>query len=362
MSNLLFPPTELDWGAEAPIVTNPDDLALAPGERGHWRVPIARRSSGENLAMHIHGVRGKKDGPTLALIAAVHGDAIAGTRSVLDAINRIDPEKLSGTVLAVPVANPVAFESATRTTGQGWNTDMNNLNRVFPGDRGGWITQKLAAALTEYVIDRCDAAIDYHCGGGTSINYVLTIGDADGPYADYFNFARLMGTDFVFAHDKEPYAGTLDGYMKTKGKLCAVAEQGGNNLPAGWYDLQQKRLDNFFDAMGMLQAERTMPEKQLLMRQRYLVRIDHGGLFIPEVGVEALSTIVEGGSVLGRVVDPHANEVIQTIRAPYEQSAILMMRTGMTRVNPGDYGYIISDAGTGEWIDSPTDWKFPGAR
>lgn len=360
MSNLLTMPNELDWDSEPAYATKPDDIQLAPGERGHWRVPIARRSSGENLAMHIHGVRGRNDGPTLALVAAVHGDAISGSRTVLETIGRIDPETLSGTVLAVPVANPVAFESNTRTTGQGMNTDMNNMNRVFPGSRGGWVTQKLAAALVEFVLDRSDAAVDYHCGGDTSINYVLTVGDESSEHADHFNFARLMGTDFVFVHDVEPYAGTMDGFMKAQGKLCAIAEQGGDHMPKGWYDLAARRIDNFFDAMGMIQSQRTLPERQLLMRQRYLVRMDHGGVFIPEVDVDALSTIVEGGTVLGRIIDPHANEVIQEVRAPYEQSAILMMRTTMSRVNPGDYGYIISDAGTGEWIESPKNWYFGG--
>lgn len=361
MSNLLFPPAELDWSAGAEIITSPDDLALAPGSRDHWRVPIARRSSGENLMMHVHGVRGRTDGPTLGLVAAVHGDAISGTRTVMETIERIDPEQLRGTVLAVPVANPVAFESATRTTGQGMNTDMNNMNRVFPGNKGGWVTQKLAAALTVYVLDRSDAVVDYHCGGNTSINYVLTIGDETGAHPDHFDFSRLMGTDFVFSHDQDPFEGTIDGYMKSRGKLCAVAEQGGNVMPSGYYDLAANRIDNFLAAMDMLDVTPTMPDQQLLMYERYLVRIDHGGIYIPEVGVEGLSTIIEGGTLLGRVVDPHSIDTIQEVRAPYEQSAILMMRTSMTRVNPGDYGFIISDASTGRWIDSPKAWKFPKA-
>ena len=360
MSNLLTMPNELDWHADAEIVTSPEDMKLAPGTRNHWRVPIARRASGELLTMQVHAVTGKRKGPTLALVAAVHGDAISGTRTVMEAISRLDPESLSGTVIAVPVANPIAFESNTRTAGQGMNTDMTNMNRVLPGSRGGWITQKLAAALTEYVLDRADAVVDYHCGGSTSINYVLTIGDGDGPNADYFHFARLMGTDFVFAHEQDPFSGTIDGYMKSRNKLCAVAEQGGDLTPSGWYELSARRIDNFLDAMGMIQAQRTLPEKQLLMRDRYIVRMDHGGIYIPEVEVDALSTLVQGGTLLGRVVDSHSTQTVQEVRAPYDSSAILMMRTNMSRVNPGDYGFIISDAGTGEWIEPPTDWSYSG--
>ena len=48
-------------------------------------------------------------------------------------------------------------------------------------------------------------------------------------------------------------------------------------------------------------------------------------------------------------------ETLQEVRAPYEKSAILMSRPGLSRVNPGDYGYIISRADTGEWVDVPKD-------
>ncbi len=89
-------------------------------------------------------------------------------------MERIDLATLSPeTVVAVPVANPVAFETGTRTTGQGWNTDMNNMNRVFLGAADGWVTQQLAAALSANVLGQLDALIDYHCGANTSINYTL---------------------------------------------------------------------------------------------------------------------------------------------------------------------------------------------
>src|SRR5687767_13304864 len=126
-------------------LTHSDDIAaVAPGDRARLRLPVARRSSGEDLAITAHVVRGRTPGPALLLIANVHGDAIFGADAVNTAIARLNPEELAGTVIGVPVANPVAFESGTRATGQGWNTDMNNMNRVFPGTREGWITQKMA--------------------------------------------------------------------------------------------------------------------------------------------------------------------------------------------------------------------------
>lgn len=353
-TNALFPPTVLDWDSAAPYVSSPQDvLDVSPGARASFRIPIARRASGENLSIHAHVARGRQDGPVLGLVAAVHGDAIYGSRIVMEAFRRLDLEELSGTVIAVPVANPVAFESHTRATGQGMNTDMNNMNRVFPGSAGGWVTQKLADGLARFVLDHVDAVIDYHCGGDTSIDYTLVSGDTTPAERRVYDFTRLMGTELVFVHDQDPFSGTVDGYVRGRGKLSIVAEQGGNTMPEGFLDLSMQRVRNFLTGLGMVPGEPVLPGRQLLMRERYLVRMDHGGLFIPAVGVEALATVVEGGTLLGTVVDPHSMEVLQEVRAPYERSAILMSRPGLSRVNPGDYGYIISRADTGVWAEAP---------
>lgn len=354
-SNALFPPVVLDWDDAAPFATSPEQiLDIAPGTRSAFRIPIARRASGENLAQYVHVARGTKDGPVLGLIAAVHGDAIYGSHIVMEAFQRLNLDELSGTVIAVAVANPIAFESNTRATGQGMNTDMNNMNRVFPGNAGGWMTQKLADGLSRYVLDQVDAVIDYHCGGDTSIDYTLVSGNATPDEKRVYDYTRLMATPYVFVHDKDPFTGTIDEYVRSRGKLSIVAEQGGNIMQEGFLELSMQRVRNFLCGLGMLPGEPELPEKQLLMTERYLVRMDHGGVFVPAVGIEALSTIVDGGTLLGTVYDFNSMEVLQEVRAPYEKSAILMSRPGMSLVNPGDYGYIISRADNGTWIDAPT--------
>jgi predicted deacylase len=350
---------EQDSQLESRYVSDVGDLkAVSPGERAFFRVPVARRASGEQLAIGVHVARGAGDGPTLGLVAAVHGDAAYGSHVVRLALERLDVSSLRGTVIGVPVANPIAFESGTRTTGQGWNTDMNNMNRVFPGSGSGWITQKMAAAISTYVIPHMDALIDYHCGADTSINYTLVNGDSTNEQKRIFDYTRLMATDFIYVHDVDPFEGTIDQYAKSLGKLSIVAEQGGNILPDGFDDRSLARVDNFLKALGMIDGEPDLPDSQLVMRGgRTLQRIDQGGLFYPEVGIEALSSIVLGGTVLSRVVDPHTFEVLQTIRAPYEQSAIFQTRAGFGHVNPGDYAYIIGDATKATRIPRLQNWR-----
>ena len=342
--------------AVADIQSQLDLGSVELGGRRHFELPVAQRASGETLTIHVHVQRGREPGPTLGLVGTVHGDAVFGGYAVMHALSTIGTD-FRGTLVGVPVANPVAFESGTRTTGQGWNTDMNNMNRVFPGNRDGWVTQQMAAVIAEEVIPQLDAVIDYHCGGSTSINYTLVNGDKTPEEKRIFNYCRLMGTEFIFVHDSNPFTGTLDQYARSLGKLVIVAEQGGNVLPDGFLNLSMTRVRNFMKGLGMVDGVPDLPKTQLVMRRRVIPRIKHGGLFVPEHGSDALAKIVPGGTVLGRVYDLHRLELLDEMTAPYERSAVLMARTVMGRVNPGDYAYIIADADSGEEIGPLEDWR-----
>lgn len=348
---------------DLPTLTRPEELlATDPQSRTVFRIPVARRASGDDLTIAVHVAKGATEGPVLGLVAAVHGDATWGSHIIRLAMERLDLANLRGAVVAVPVANPVAFESGTRTTGQGWNTDMNNMNRVFPGLPGGWITQQLAAALSTTVLSQLDGLIDYHCGANTSINYTLVNGDSTEEQRRTFEFNRLMGCDFIYVHDVNPFSGTITDFAASQGALCVVAEQGGSVMPDGFDAVGLQRIDNYLKAFGMIDGAPELPDSQLVMRGgRTLQRIHHGGLFYPEVGIEALSAIVPGGTVLSRVVDPHTFEVLQTIVAPYEKSATFQTRPAFGQVNPGDYAYIIGDATTAIEIPRMERWDFAPA-
>lgn len=331
---------------------------VAPGTRALFEIPMARRSSGGEISIKVHVARGTADGPTLGLVAAIHGDASYGSHIVRTAMQRFDLTKIRGTIIAIPVANPIAFESNTRTTGQGWNTDMNNMNRTFPGDPKGWFTKRMAWAVYENLVKQSDAILDYHAGRETTFDYTLVNGDATAEEKRIFDFTRLMDTGFIYVHDQDPFVGTIDQATKDLGKYCIVAEQGGNIVKPDFHERSQTRIDNYMKAMGMIDGEPQLRDSQLVMRGgRTDKKIDHGGLFYPAVGIEALDTIVKGGTLLGTVLDAHTFEVLEEIRAPYAQTAMFQVRTQFSLVNPGDYAYLMGDAGRGSVIPKMTNWK-----
>jgi predicted deacylase len=74
---------------------------------------------------------------------------------------------LKGTLVAVPVGNPPAFEWNNRNT----PIDGLNMNRVYPGDACGRVTDQMASVVAELVLG-FDVHVDCHGGGEDSINYM----------------------------------------------------------------------------------------------------------------------------------------------------------------------------------------------
>jgi predicted deacylase len=58
--------------------------------------------------------RGAREGNVLVGMAGVHGDEYEGPRAILDVCSTLDPEAMSGDLIAVPVAKPPAFWAGTR--------------------------------------------------------------------------------------------------------------------------------------------------------------------------------------------------------------------------------------------------------
>src|SRR5574341_1926635 len=80
---------------------------VAAGSRGFVALPVARTLWGD-LAVPLHIVHGSAPGPTLTLLAAVHGDEIMPIHVLREFLRDLSPAALRGTVLTVPVANPLA--------------------------------------------------------------------------------------------------------------------------------------------------------------------------------------------------------------------------------------------------------------
>ncbi len=127
--------------------------------RRRIEIPVARLPSGPLLSLPVIVIRGKSDGPTVFLDAAIHGDEINGVDLILNVVDRIQPSKLRGALITVPVVNVYGFMAQDR-----YLPDRRDLNRSFPGNDSGSMAARLANLLMTEIVSHCTYGIDYHSG------------------------------------------------------------------------------------------------------------------------------------------------------------------------------------------------------
>src|SRR5438552_15794289 len=69
---------------------------------------------GADIRIPVLLARGAVDGKTLVATAAVHGDEYEGVQAIFECFEALDTAKMSGDLLAVPVAKPPALFARPR--------------------------------------------------------------------------------------------------------------------------------------------------------------------------------------------------------------------------------------------------------
>ncbi len=171
---------------------------MSDGTHTADEVTLARLPSGVELTTTVHTYRGDEPGPTLYVQAAQHGREINGTEVLRRFHERLPLESLSGTIVAVPVANPLTFDRVSYTTPESLDSVNPNMNRVWPGDDEGSLHQRMAARLWKYVED-ADVVVDLHTGSPDMLPHVVYLEDDDAS-AD---LARAFGTELLLAEEAD---------------------------------------------------------------------------------------------------------------------------------------------------------------
>ena len=130
---------------------------IAAGERRLVDLPLSALSNQTPMAVPVSVVHGRRDGPTLFVSAAIHGDELTGVAICRRLLASKALNVARGTLLMVPIVNAFGFISHSR-----YLPDRRDLNRSFPGSPRGSLAAQLACLFFSEVVARSDFGIDLH--------------------------------------------------------------------------------------------------------------------------------------------------------------------------------------------------------
>ena len=139
-------------------------------QTGFLRLPHSvHRSAYGWLPMPVVSIK-NGDGPCVLMMSGNHGDEYEGQLSNAYYARTLQPQDIQGQLIILPMANYPAAKAGLRTS----PIDDGNLNRTFPGDPSGTMTQMIAHYIEAVIMPRCDVMFDLH-SGGSSLLYIPSV-------------------------------------------------------------------------------------------------------------------------------------------------------------------------------------------
>ena len=300
-------------------------ISIAPGERQNVSLPLSVMSNHTPINLPIHVAHGKREGPTMFVSAAIHGDEVVGVEIVRRLLSGKVLNDIAGTALMVPIVNAFGFIGHSR-----YLPDRRDLNRSFPGSANGSLAAQLAHLFLSQVVGRSDVGIDLHTAAINRSNLPqIRVDTTD---------ERALQMAMAFAPPLLKHATLRQGSMRdaaaTRGVPVIVYECG----EALRFDEVSVRVGvqgvmRTMTSLGMLRRRRqatNTPTQVLISDQSQWLRASDGGIF------RAYRTIghhVAVDDLIGVISDPFG-ETQREVRSPL--TGLIIGRTNVPAVNQGE--------------------------
>ncbi len=299
--------------------------AVAAGTRVKIEFPLADLYTYGPLAMPVEVVRGRLDGPTVFVSAAIHGDEING----IEIIHRLLRQhhtlrQLRGTLICIPIVNVFGFINQTR-----YLPDGRDLNRAFPGSERGSLTSRVAHLFLREIAAKCDYGIDLHTAAAHRNNLPHIRANLDDK--ETLRLARSFQVPVLLNSN------TRDGSLRqAAGELGVkvVLFEGGERLRFNEHVIRigLQGVMSSLRTLGMLPARprRDDGPKPLVARHTRWVRAARSGIHCIDV---KLGQRVRRGDRLGVISDPFG-ALEEEVRCEYD--GIIIGQTCLPLINEGD--------------------------
>lgn len=302
-------------------------ISIAPGERQNVNLPLSALSNRTPISLPVHVIHGRREGPTVFVSAAIHGDEVVGVEIVRRLLAGKTLDALAGTALMVPIVNAFGFIGHSR-----YLPDRRDLNRCFPGNARGSLAAQLAHLFMTEIVARSDFGMDLHTAAINRSNLPQIRVDTENEPA--FELAQAFGAPIILRSALRPRS--LRDAASAQGVPVIVYECG----EALRFDELSIRVGvqgvlRVMASLGMVRRRKrrkgmpARPDSELSTESHWL-RAPEGGIF------RALRTIghhVRLDELVGVISDPFG-EMQSEIRATFP--GVIIGRTVVPAVNQGD--------------------------
>ncbi len=303
------------------------DMTIQAGEIRSGYLPVPEES-GIETRIPITVINGSMPGEVLALVAGVHGYEYPPILALYRLKKNIDPATLSGTLILVHIASLQSFQKRTIY----YNPhDWKNLNRVFPGDLKGTISQRVAYVLKKEVVDRCDYLIDMHCGDGNEalIPYTYWMISGDKNFDDISKkMALAFGIKYIIIDQSRTKDLSDSKYL---GNTAVLSEKPAITTESGYLGKTDeesivRNTRGVLSVMRLLKMIKGAPDmiRNPIWIDKYeVVYSDADGLFYPQT---EMGYFAKKGEIMGYLTD-YLGNVVQELRAPFSGIVLYIIHT-----------------------------------
>ncbi|MDO5156567.1 MAG: M14 family metallopeptidase [Eubacteriales bacterium] len=258
----------------------------------------------------------KKGMKRISVVTGIHGDELEGQYVCFEVARKIEEEKekLAGIVDIYPAMNPLGIDSITRGI-PAFDLDM---NRLFPGNIDGNMTEYLAAEIMKDV-SGSDLVIDIHASN-IYLTEIPQIRINELHEDTLVPFAEKANVDFVWVHGASTVLESTFAYsLNSTGTPCLVVEMGvGMRITKEYGDQLVDGIFHLMEELGIWNGKTSEPRKPIISKNpddvSYL-NASVGGLFIPKV--RHWETLKKG-ELIGQIIDPLSGKVLDDVLSPVD--------------------------------------------
>jgi len=298
-------------------------IRITPGHRQRIELPCARLPTQTEMSLPVEVVNGVRPGPRLWLSAAIHGDELNGLEIIQRVLDRVNTKTLRGELIAVPIVNVFGFINQQR-----YLPDRRDLNRSFPGSKGGSLASRLAHLFMKEIVGHCTHGIDLHTASHHRTNLPQVRGNLHDD--ETRRIAEAFGAP-IMIHGDSPVGSLRHAVARRKIPIIVYEAGEPHRFNSEAIDTGVKGILRVMAELGMRGKPRgDRPRQAMLAEKRTWVRAHRSGIF--RLGVKLGQWVFEDDPI-GTIRDAFGAEKAELI-APV--SGLVIGHTHNPMVNQGD--------------------------